>query len=484
MKKTMRSPTKGPASRAHCGGARRGAVTRGSLLLLAASVSCAMSPRAQSVWLKRNPSAPPALGNSFWGHTLSYESSTAKLVLFGGVSPTGPPWNQTLEWTGNDWRSPSPAVSPPARSWHAATGLFPQTGVMVHAGQLANLVLAADTWVWDGASWTRVSTGGPSPRRLHALAYDISRRRVVLFGGDGSTSSATPLADTWEWDGVSWTLMPTSVAPSARFGHFLGYDLLSARVVLFGGTSVPSGSAFGDTWEWDGVRWTQRSPKVSPPARAFAAGAFNLSRLRLTMHGGAAPIQSVTDAWEWDALANQWNPVAMAGGIPVGRQLHGVGYEPAGRCVVVGGWGWTSSIPNETWELIPLSSTGVASSYGGGCPGTNGVPVLTAPLPPKLATPAFTLDISGARASSPAAVLLGPIAAAALPGGCTLLVGSPVGLILQTGGAGTASLPLPIPSSISLLYQDVCGQAVIADPLGALSGVACMSAGLRLVLGQ
>ena len=45
-----------------------------------------------------------------------------------------------------------------------------------------------DTWEWDGVSWELITPtdpegdGNPSARDSHALTYDVSRGRVVLFG--------------------------------------------------------------------------------------------------------------------------------------------------------------------------------------------------------------------------------------------------------------------------------------------------------------
>ena len=55
----------------------------------------------------------------------------------------------------------------------------------------------------------------------HQMVYDAARGRVVLFGG---TLSGPALADTWEWDGVSWTLVEPAVRPPARGGHAMAYD--------------------------------------------------------------------------------------------------------------------------------------------------------------------------------------------------------------------------------------------------------------------
>ena len=84
----------------------------------------------------------------------------------------------------------------------------------------------------------------PSARDGHAMAYDVARQRVVLFGGNSLTSI---FSDTWEWDGSNWTLRSPTTSPSERFGHAMAYDVAHQRVVLFGGAgSWPK--AYSDTW--------------------------------------------------------------------------------------------------------------------------------------------------------------------------------------------------------------------------------------------
>src|SRR5262245_32050912 len=79
-------------------------------------------------------------------------------------------------------------------------------------GQDAINVVLADTWEFDGANWTRVSTASaPVGRRRHALAYDSARGRTVLFGG--VNAAILPVGDTWEFDGANWTLVTTATAP-------------------------------------------------------------------------------------------------------------------------------------------------------------------------------------------------------------------------------------------------------------------------------
>ena len=102
------------------------------------------------------------------------------------------------------------------------------------------------------ASWRLASTSGPSPRALTAMAYDPTRDRTVLFGGE---SRGDRLDDTWEWDGASWSeiTVPADSRPPARFFHSMTYDPTLKRVVMWGGIDS------GDQWEWDGVAWSKRS---------------------------------------------------------------------------------------------------------------------------------------------------------------------------------------------------------------------------------
>ena len=97
----------------------------------------------------------------------------------------------------------------------------------------ASTASLADTWEWDGNDWTQRSADHRRPRRAHshAMAYDLARGRVVLFGG--GTQFGASHGDTWEWDGNDWLLRSTS-GPSARCWHSMAYDIARQRVVLFG----------------------------------------------------------------------------------------------------------------------------------------------------------------------------------------------------------------------------------------------------------
>src|SRR5262249_27217895 len=111
---------------------------------------------------------------------------------------------------------------------------------------------------WDGSGWSVLASSGPQGRVGHALAYDLDRGLIVLFGGEQSKlfGNGPVFNDTWEWDGTTWMPRSPSPSPAARQGHALAYDEARRRTVLFGGddgASFPVGTPtyFGDTWEWD-----------------------------------------------------------------------------------------------------------------------------------------------------------------------------------------------------------------------------------------
>ena len=101
-----------------------------------------------------------------------------------------------------------------------------------------------DTWEWDGKAWYQAAIGGPGPGYGYRMAYDAAREVTVLFGGH-----------TCLWDGRAWTQVPTPTAPAARTVHALAYDPSRRRVVLYGGSVERQNAA--DTWEWDGAAWSQ-----------------------------------------------------------------------------------------------------------------------------------------------------------------------------------------------------------------------------------
>ncbi|MFN7972697.1 MAG: kelch repeat-containing protein [Acidobacteriota bacterium] len=121
-------------------------------------------------------------------------------------------------------------------------------------------------WRSDGAAPAALLA-----RAGHAMTYDSARKRVVLFGGFG----ASYMNDTWEHDGISWTLQapgPPGLTP--RDCPVMAFDAARAKVILFGGDD--SIVEYNDTWEYDAAGWTP-----GPAAPPGLAAPQSRRRLRL-----------------------------------------------------------------------------------------------------------------------------------------------------------------------------------------------------------
>jgi hypothetical protein len=184
------------------------------------------------------------------------------------------------------------------------------------------------TWAWNGSAWTRVATSGPSPRYLAAVTYDAARQRVVLHGGQsGVFPNITYLADTWEWDGASWSQRATA-GPSARVHQTMAFDRARGRVVLYGGFTPETNAELNDIWEWDGTAWRQSS--LSGPANSVALGiAYDEKTAALYLYSraktGGALAASRSDGTALTTVAGAAPPC-----IPIPRQFAALGVNPGG----------------------------------------------------------------------------------------------------------------------------------------------------------
>ena len=199
-----------------------------------------------------------------YGSVMVDDVGRGRLVMFGGRSSytaSAIAYADTLEWDGAHWLSANPSSRPPARSDHTMIHDRARGEIMLFGGVNAGTRFS-DTWVWNGTQWTqRLPATNPPARSGHAMVYDVARDRTLLFGGSTSGASGAPLSDTWEWDGVTWTQRHPTTSPPAMSGHGMTYDAARGRIVLLGGTGGP---APGDTWEWDGQEWNRRQTARSP----------------------------------------------------------------------------------------------------------------------------------------------------------------------------------------------------------------------------
>jgi len=247
-------------------------------------------------WTSRqSASSPPASE----GVALAYDAARSQVLLFGGTV-AGSPSAQTWTWKGGSWTEQHPSASPPPRAEASAAFDAVSRVVLLFGGccsgeQYAPMLLD-DTWGWDGTTWAqRHPSAGPPARQGASLVDDPGRHRLLLFGGSlqGKTSQSS---DTWAWDGHQWaTLAPArSPAPDAS-GSAAAPHHASGRVLLFLGYG-----AAAQTWTWNGATWSLLPVDFGPPARTRWVAAEDLARGRVVLFD---VVESAAQTWTWDGTA-------------------------------------------------------------------------------------------------------------------------------------------------------------------------------------
>jgi PKD repeat protein len=221
-----------------------------------------------------------------------------RVTTNGGTSAIGnSQFTYLLNWI------PVAATAPSARE--GAAMVNDGTGVVLFGGYNGTALLN-DTWYWNGATWTAITTlpaATPAARSNAAIAYNGSK--VVLFGGACGFPVATTtcyLNDTWTWDPTAkaWTALPAANQPTARLGAMLAKDS-SQKLFLFGGRDA--GGYRNDAWTFNGTIWTSRSQGTPlPTARAFSSMATDASG-QVIIFGGYDGATYLGDTWKWSGSA-------------------------------------------------------------------------------------------------------------------------------------------------------------------------------------
>ena len=201
---------------------------------------------AQGFQLAAAPGAPAPLGNGW----LAHDAVRGRTVLFGSVSPTGVRLNETWEHDGTAWQRILVGNAPPV----------PNDAGLAYVPALGGCMLVTGNgqhWRYDGVTWQPLAIGQLPPSRTRfGLALDPLRQRLVLFGG---FFAQLYLADTWEFDGLAWTQIMPVASPPAAVARLV-FDPVRGRVLARIGESVVA-----QEWEYDGLTWSQLPMVASVP---------------------------------------------------------------------------------------------------------------------------------------------------------------------------------------------------------------------------
>ena len=454
-------------------------------------------------WISTNPAASPPARS---GASFTFDDGRLECLLAGGAGANPGEYSRdTWSWNGTRWQLVSGPAHPESL-YNAAVAAGPGGGIVLIDGYGPS---APESWFFDGQGWNAVP--GPVPPRRGGAATATGPQYAYVYGGSSQTTQHT---DLWRFDGAVWSQLSTAPGPVSD-GMGMTFDWANSELVMFGGTTTSPVS--NTTWSFSAGNWVQRAPATSPPARVDCAMAYDLGRQRVVMHGGRGAAGNwLLDTWEWDGV--NWSQVLTANYPTAGRGS--MAYDGSrnvitlmvesfslfsGRIWEFDGQNWQArTVPDTPQKTVrPMSLVGNAwlrgvylvddrnvYSMGDGQPAvehfgvacTANSPDLTVDRWPSLSSSA-AVEVVGA---SPGAfvALLGAVGPANLPvAGCTQLVqpGQAV-ILLGTSPAGIATAPLPLPAAQIFHGLELYFQTAALDAT-ALAGVT-FSRGLKITLGN
>jgi hypothetical protein len=441
---------------------------------------------AAQTWVVPTPAPTVSPGARRLG-AMAFDAVTNRLIAFGGLSSVAPGGALAETWaygappaTGN-WAQLQPTGGAPARWGHRMVRNTQNNRLITFGGRSpTSAAFANDTWEYTGAAnggtWAQVATATrPSPRYLYGLAWDEARNVAVLFGGSSATAT---FGDTWEYNGTTWTERSVGTAPPAREEMVLVYDAALNRTVLFGGYDPVTNTRFADTWFYDGSTWTEVATTSAPSARFSSSAVYDSVRKRIVLFGGfdTAPKQ---DSFQF--VGDRWATLSTGTTPPPNSTEAYAGFDPSRRkFVLFGGYGTTFT--GATFELnVPATGPGQTGMFGTFAPAcgfsgateptvTANAPVVGTPLqltysnlptPPNI--PLAVLGLSNRTYNSiPLPLDLGVLG---LGGSCPLWVAGNVVASLPLS-VTTANFSLTIPNNVALINTVVYTQGVVISGIG------------------
>jgi hypothetical protein len=295
------------------------------------------------------------------GGGVQSDTTVSSAIEVSGLTTTTTSSAVPAVWT----RLVTSGATPAARSYHAMA-YDPSTDRTILFGGSSMSAKYDDTWALDLTSntWTKLATPGtaPSARDNSQMVYDSVGGGIILFGGSDATGDRN---DLWVFDARSnaWTaLKPSGTLPQARGGHAMVYDPNTNRVLVFGGLNSGTSELLNDLWAYDLTTnaWTRLNPSGTPPSkRQYPAIAYCAATRRVLLFGGLTLSDNADaglgDLWAYDPIGNAWERITPTGTTPSARQGQAMAYAPAlGGLFMFGGLFGTMDL-DESWMFNPTA---------------------------------------------------------------------------------------------------------------------------------
>jgi hypothetical protein len=251
--------------------------------------------------------------------SVGYDPVSQRLILQAGLNTASPPAfiSRTWAWDGTTWSQLQPTREPPPEVG-GAMAVDPSSGHLVLAGGdsfsepvdsqgigVPHWSANNGTWLWDGATWTRVADN-PRQGGYPALALDNASGQLLLGSPDIrgvlTTDNLPGSGPPWygqgayRWTGTAWVSVPEDASVSFILESAAAYDPISRRLIQFGGFSQGYGA---ETQAYDGQAWRMLQPSTVPPAGP-ALAATDDSTGEIVMITASVDHPNLTATWTWN----------------------------------------------------------------------------------------------------------------------------------------------------------------------------------------
>jgi len=284
---------------------------------------------------------------------MAFDAVHNQVLMYGGSGfgrgPAAPP-AETWTFDAGGWRLLHPASSPDlVGGWLTAD---PASGAIVLVGGPASTNGPIETWVWDGATWTKRSDLSLTTQSLVGMATLPSLGQLVLV--TAPTNDLATTDDTWTWAGSSWQLdQPGAALPVEGSTPVLVSDPAHRRVVaVFTGDA----NSRSETWAWNGATWSQLAAnEVAPfdPITATMTADPRTGNVVLYIGGGDVRVGST-----WTLNGTTWRQVNATSPV-VDTDYHGswlLADTHIGRVLMIGSAGRPNPL-NVLWLFTGTSWT-------------------------------------------------------------------------------------------------------------------------------
>lgn len=207
-------------------------------------------------------------------------------VLFGGQGRHGLGYSMlgdTWTFVAGQWKRLSLAAGsqPSLRCGHSMA-FDEKAGLTVLFGGIAPKDISlADTWTFDGSTWTPVSGDAPTPRRYAAFAYDPDLEGCVLQGGSADDRGAQTYGETWLFRENQWQYLGKTMDATPCDDQALAYHRTAEKLVMCGGLRLPQALLLRSPGGWK-----RSAAEAMPPKHQCSPMVWSEALNGLVMHGG------------------------------------------------------------------------------------------------------------------------------------------------------------------------------------------------------